>query len=179
MGARARGAPVRCASPEAPGAYTIALVRRSLVGLSLLGWLAGCGGAQPAEIREVGSPTVLSGRVVAARGPVVPQRGDACVVEVLRTDDAYYNCRIRVECGGDMVYGLADGGYNACHREGDEVVFARDRNGTRVDGDPRLYFDLTGGRVFVSDDAPDVELEIDVSGLPDGYDHPTRPPPDA
>ncbi|WP_236515298.1 hypothetical protein [Sandaracinus amylolyticus] len=152
--------------------------RASSIGLAM-SIAAGCGGAQSPDIREVGAPQVHQGRVVAARGPVVPQRGDACVVEVLRTDDAYYNCRIRVECGGDMVYGLADGGYNACYRQGEDLVFARDRNGTRVDGDPRLYFDLAGGRVFVSDDAPDVELEIDLSGLPQDYEGPSAPPPDA
>lgn len=140
----------------------------------------GCGGGAPRAIRVTGMPEVYDARVVAARGPIVPQRGDACTIELRRTDDRYYNCRIRVECGGDVVYGLADGGYNACYQRGSSFVFARDRNGTRVDGDPRLYFDLVGGRVFVSDDAPDVELEIDLSGLPSEYDGAgSRPPPDA
>lgn len=130
----------------------------------------GCGGAAPRAIRPLGAPQVYEARVAAARGPVYPQPGDDCRIEVRRTDDVYYNCRIRVECGGDVVYGLADGGYNACYERGTSFVFARDRNGTRVDGDPRLYFDVVGGRVFVSDDAPDIELEIDLSGMPRRYD---------
>jgi hypothetical protein len=138
-----------------------------------------CGGAPRAALRVVGEPRVLEGRVAAARGPVIPREGDACTVEIARMEDAYYNCRIRVECGGDVIYGLADGGYNACYLQGGEPVFARDRSGTRVDGDPRLYFDLPGGRVFVSDDAPDVELEIDLSGLPDEYGASRTPPPAA
>jgi hypothetical protein len=131
--------------------------------------LVGCGGAAPRSIREVGSAEVYDARVVAARGPLVPQRGDVCTIAVVRTDHTLYNCRIRIECGGDVVYGLADGGYNACYAQGARFVFARDRNGTRVDGDPRLYFDLVGGRVLVSDDAPDIELELDLSGLPERY----------
>lgn len=131
--------------------------------------VTGCGAARPRPIRELGQPEVYEARVVAARGPLVPQRGDPCTIEVIRTDDPLFNCRIRIVCNGDVVYGLADGGYNACYAQGARFVFARDRNGTRIDGDPRLYFDLVGGRVLISDDAPDVELELDLSGLPERY----------
>lgn len=149
---------------------------RALLPTSALAILvAGCGGAPPRTIRHVGSPDVYQARVIAARGPLIPQRGDVCVIEVRHTDDAFFNCRIRVECGGDVVYGLADGGYNACYVEDARFVFARDRNGTRVDGDPRLYFDVVGGRVYVSDDAPDVELEIDLAGTPEQYDEERAP----
>ena len=141
-----------------------------LLGIACALLATGCGGGTPRAIQVIGAPQIYEARVVAARGPVYPQIGDACRIEVLRTDDAHYNCRIHVECGGDVVYGLADGGYNACYARGTSFVFARDRNGTRVDGDPRLYFDVGGGRVFVSDDAPDVELEIDLSGVPGRYE---------
>ena len=130
----------------------------------------GCGGAQAAQsIQQTGATHLYDARVVAARGPLVPQTGDICTIEVLTTDHAFYNCRIRIECSGDVVYGLADSGYNACHVDGARPVFARDRNGTRVDGDPRLYFDVVGGRAYVSDDGPDVELELDLSGVPERY----------
>lgn len=141
--------------------------------------LAGCAAAGARAIRHVGSPDIYYARVIATRGPLIPQRGDACTIEVRHTDDAFYNCRIRVECGGDVVYGLADGGYNACYVEDARFVFARDRNGTRVDGDPRLYFDVTGGRVYVSDDAPDIEIEIDLAGTPAHYDEQGDPEPGA
>ncbi len=143
--------------------------------LVLLTAAPACGGASPRAIRHLGAPQVYQARVSAARGPVYPQPGDTCTIEVLRTDDPHFNCRIRVECGGDVVYGLADSGYNACYERGNSFVFARDRNGTRIDGDPRLYLDIVGGRVFVADDAPDIELEIDLSGAPQRYD---GPPPD-
>ena len=100
------------------------------------------------------------------------------MVEVRHTDGAVLNCRIRVLCGGDVVYGLADAGYNSCHAEGGRFVFARDRHGTRADGDPRMHFDLDSGRVVVSDDQPDVEVEVDLSEMPDGYAVP-RGMPDA
>jgi hypothetical protein len=142
--------------------------------------LAGCAGATPRarEIQEVGAPAVYDARVVASRGPLVPQRGDACRIEVIRTDHEVYTCRIVIECRGDVVYGLADGGYNVCYAQGERFVFARDRAGTRADGDPRLFFDLLGGQVRVTDDAPDVDLEIDVSGLPEQYQRGTAPDPD-
>jgi hypothetical protein len=143
-------------------------MRRAIAG-ALVVTALGCGGA-PARPIRLGAPEIYEARVLAARGPVLPRPGDACTVEIARTDDAYYNCRIRVECAGDMLYGLADSGYNACYAEGTQFVFARDRNGTRQDGDPRLYFDLAGGRVFVSDDSPDVEIEIDLSGVPERYE---------
>lgn len=151
-------------------------MRRSLlVGIAVA--LAGCaGGGATRSIRHVGTADVYHARVIEARGPLVPQRGDACTIEVHHTQDGFYNCRIRVECGGDVVYGLADGGYNACYVEDSHFVFARDRNGTRIDGDPRLYFDVVGGRVYVSDDGPDVELELDLAGTPAQYDGARQPP---
>jgi len=145
----------------------------SLLGIAVA--LAGCAGAGGRPLRHVGTADVYQARVIEARGPLVPQRGDACTVEVHHTEDGFYNCRIRVECSGDVVYGLADGGYNACYVEDSHFVFARDRNGTRVDGDPRLYFDVVGGRVYVSDDGPDVELELDLAGTPAQYDGAPQP----
>jgi hypothetical protein len=130
----------------------------------LFGLAPACGaGAPRAALEIVGPADVHEARVHATRGPAFPEEGDECTIEVHRTTDAYYNCRIRVECRGDIVYGLADGGYNTCHSRGARFVFARDRNGTRADGDPRLYFDLVGGRVFIADDVPDIEIDIQIT----------------
>ena len=120
-----------------------------------------CGGGLR-EVEPVGEPTTYVGQVIAARGPTVAQVGDRCEVEVQATDGSYLNCRIRIRCGEDRVYGLSGAGYNHCRRESEVFVFAHDHRGTRADGDPRVYFDLEVGRVIVSDDAPDVEVLIDL-----------------
>jgi hypothetical protein len=136
--------------------------------LSLLLLGAACGGP-PAHLEVLGEPMTYSGRVVAARGPTMARTGDTCRVEVQRADGRYLNCRIRVRCSDDWVYGLADAGYNHCRREGARLTFAQDSRGTRGDGDPRLFFDLDAGRVIVSDDEPDVEVLVDLVAGPAGY----------
>lgn len=131
-------------------------------------WLAGCG-ATPRLVEPIGEPTVYMGRVVAARGPTMARDGGRCMVEVQRADGAYLNCRIRIRCNDDLVYGLSGAGFNNCRQEGPAFVFAHDHNGTRRDGDPRMFFDLHSGRIIISDDDPDVEVLVDLVHRPDGY----------
>ena len=126
-------------------------------------------GAAPPMVEPVGEPTVYPARVVAARGPTMARVGGRCSVEVQRADGAYLNCRIRVRCNGDLVYGLSGAGFNDCRRDGDLLVFAHDSSGTRRDGDPRMFFDLRAGRVIISDDDPDVEVLVDLMTRPVGY----------
>lgn len=114
------------------------------------------------QVVPVGRPTTLSGRVAASRGPTLAQTGDDCVIELHRTDGSFLNCRIRVRCSGDAIYGLAGAGFNRCREEGNRFVFAQDHNGTRVDGDPRMVFDRQAGRIIVADDDPDVEVLVDL-----------------
>ena len=45
--------------------------------------------------------------------------GGRCSVEVQRADGAYLNCRIRIRCNDDLVYGLSGAGFNNCRREGE------------------------------------------------------------
>ncbi|HEY8429156.1 MAG TPA: hypothetical protein VIL20_12305 [Sandaracinaceae bacterium] len=136
--------------------------------------LAGC--SQPLrEVQPTGEPVLYRGRVVAARGPTIPRAGDICTVEVVATDGVFLNCRIRVRCQDDLVYGLSGAGYNNCRRDGDRFVFAHDSRGTRGDGDPRMFFDLEAGRVIVSDDDPDVEVLVDLMTRPEGYEELDEP----
>ena len=132
-------------------------------------WLVvGCGAAVQA-VEPVGEPTHYRGRGVAARGPTMARDGSTCSVEVQPADGAFLNCRIRVRCDGDLVYGLSGAGFNNCRRDGDLFVFAHDHSGTRRDGDPRMFFDLMAGRVIISDDDPDVEVLVDLMTSPEGY----------
>jgi hypothetical protein len=143
-------------------------MRPLLVLVALLS-VAGCGGAM-VDVQPIGTPTVYGGRVVAARGPTMARTNDTCSVEVRETDGGYLNCRIRIRCSGDLVYGLTGAGYNNCRRTDERFTFAHDTSGTRRDGDPRMFFDLEAGRVIISDDDPDVEVLVDLMRNPPGYE---------
>lgn len=130
--------------------------------------LTACG-APLASVQEVGEPVVYRGRVITARGPTMARTGGTCSVEVVRADGTYLNCRIRIRCNRDLIYGLSGAGYNNCRRRGERLVFAHDSNGTRRDGDPRMFFDLESGRIIVSDDDPDVEVLVDLMTSTPGY----------
>lgn len=151
---------------EPAGMLRTMLVRARPFVLALA--LTGCA-APLAQVEVIGEPIVYRGKVVTARGPTMARTGDTCTVEVSRADGGYLNCRIRVRCSDDLVYGLSGAGYNNCRRDGDRLVFAHDSNGTRRDGDPRMFFDLESGRVIVSDDDPDVEVLVDLMMRPEGY----------
>jgi len=146
---------------------------RSLPTLALAAALSACGAARP-PVQSVGEPTVYPGRVVVSRGPTMARGGDLCGVEVSEADGAFLNCRIRIRCSGDLVYGLSGAGFNHCRREGSRFVFAHDHEGTRRDGDPRMFFDLHAGRIIISDDDPDVEVLVDLMNRPTGYTRATR-----
>jgi len=139
-----------------------------IAALALAFALGACGAAPPV-VEPIGEPTVYPGRVVVARGPTMAQDGGSCSVEVREADGAFLNCRIRIRCNGDLVYGLSGAGFNNCRRDGELFVFAHDHNGTRRDGDPRMFFDLRAGRIIISDDDPDVEVLVDLMSRPTGY----------
>lgn len=142
--------------------------------LALVIGLCACGASLPA-VQPIGEPVVYRGRVLTARGPTMARTGETCSVEVARVDGGYLNCRIRIRCSGDLVYGLSGAGYNNCRQDGQELVFAHDSNGTRRDGDPRMFFDLESGRIIISDDDPDVEVLVDLMRRPEGYDREAEP----
>ena len=144
------------------------------IALLALSLLASCGGAAR-TVRPVGQASEYHGRVVAARGPTMARTGDTCTIEVVSTDSSILNCRIRVRCSGDTVYGVGDGGYNDCRQSGERFIFANDHDGTRRDGDPRMYFDLEAGRIIVSDDDPDEEVLVDLMAHPRGYERASLP----
>jgi uncharacterized membrane protein len=118
-----------------------------------------CAGAAPG-IELVGDRTQYEGIVTHAHGTIA-RVGETCSVSVQRTTHAAYNCRVTIRCGDELMYGLADSGYNEC-RGGARTDFvgAEDRYPTRADGDPRMMLDLMSGRAIVADDNPDLRLLI-------------------
>lgn len=124
-----------------------------------LGFAWGCAGAPPG-IDLIGERTSYEGIVTHTHGTVA-RVGEMCSVTVQRTTHSAYNCRVTIRCGNELVYGLADSGYNEC-RGGARTDFvgAEDRYPTRADGDPRMMLDLTNGRAIVADENPDLRLMI-------------------
>jgi hypothetical protein len=153
------------------------LEARLLVALVSVHAFTACGGPELVAVADYGGAVLHHGSVVAARGPTMAHEGDVCELEVTRADGEYLNCRIRVRCHGDTVYGLDGAGYNRCRVEGDELIFAHDTTGTRSDGDPRLFFDLRTRRVIISDDEPDEEILVDLLVPPPSYARAAPPPP--
>jgi hypothetical protein len=72
------------------------------------------------------------------------------------------NCRIRVVCGAEIIYGRDTGrsryGFAQCQARtgpaGQQVLEAHDANPTGVEGDPRMDIDTGAGQIVVSDDGP-------------------------
>lgn len=138
-----------------------------------------CGGSsQVTRIQAIGSATEYEGWVTAVRGPSSIRAGERCMMRVQRTDHDWYNCRVRVRCGGELVYGFADSGYMRCTRgTRDAFVAGQDDRDTRSDGDPQVTFDLRERELHVADRDPHLELRVSlVDQLPPPIDVPEPPP---
>lgn len=149
--------------------------------LALLVALSGawaCGGSQSSvRHREVGEASVYRGTVVRVSGSAPEEVGTRCRLEVSPVEGPVFDCRVRVLCGEEIIYGLPEAGFNQCRSEEGTLVAARDGGGTRRDGDPKMEFDLEVGRVVISDRDPDMEMVIALShrGPPSGM-VPEAPP---
>ena len=141
--------------------------------------LVGCGSASveagPTH-DPIGEPVVRRAVVVRSVGSAPAHVGDDCSLELTRVTGDYFNCRIRVSCRGEVLYGLPGAGYNRCRMEGEDVRAAQDRSGTRRDGDPKMVLDLDQGQVIVSDRDPDMELVLAVESARPGGTGPAVPP---
>ena len=129
-----------------------------------LGVALGCSSGPRAEPTHeaIGEPVIRRAIVVRSLGSTPAEEGDDCQLEVTRVTGDYFNCRIRVSCRGEVLYGLPGAGYNRCRLEDGDVRAARDQSGTRRDGDPKLDLDFDEGRVVVSDRDPDMQLVLAV-----------------
>ncbi len=123
---------------------------------------AGCGSAA-VPIAIVGPPVVHQGIVTEALGSAIVDVGDACSVVIEKTNDPLYNCRVRIRCGEEILYGLPGSGYNRCDESAGRLVAARDGYRTRADGDPSMTLDLVARRVVVTDTAPDFRVTVSIA----------------
>lgn len=128
---------------------------------------SGMGGTPPpVPGPSVGPPVedqTRTGAVASVNGPAPASVGDQCVIQLEHaTTSNGLNCRIRVTCGGGIIYGR-DGdtlryGYNQCvvtgPPGGPAVIEAHDRGYSTEDGDPRIDFQSASGQLTVTDQQP-------------------------
>ncbi|MBT3221291.1 MAG: hypothetical protein HN348_19590 [Proteobacteria bacterium] len=105
---------------------------------------------------------VGTAKKVTGQAPV--SAGDSCRVRV-HVDPDYpnvtYNCRVEVDCGGQMLYGATPTtGYVFCNVLSGSPILARDEEGTGESVDPMLHLDLNAREVWVRDDDKGSTYEI-------------------
>jgi hypothetical protein len=144
-----------------PGIYYI-LVRPFSSGtghytLSVMG-APGVGGGSHVPPAGGGPQLTLStrpGLVSGTSGAAPVQAGNQCSVEIGPAgSDSVFNCRIRVTCGTQMIYGAGTSGYNHCvisTSAGAQVIEAHDTGVSTADGDPRMDIQTASGLITVSD----------------------------
>lgn len=93
---------------------------------------------------------VRTGTVTKVEGAPPAGAGAACTVDVSPASSGPSNCRVRVRCGGKLLYGDGQSGYNQCTLKNGRV--GRLVDGKTTDGDPALDMDLAENTVIVSDD---------------------------
>lgn len=96
--------------------------------------------------------TEREGSVAAVSGETKLTTGAECSVDVrparLHGD---INCKVRVRCGGELIYGGSGAGFARCEVQDGALVSASDTGSSLSDGDPVLKLDLAAGSAVVSD----------------------------
>jgi hypothetical protein len=127
-----------------------------------------CSGRERWACDWLADPTVLgpplqplSYRAVATaiEGDAPIGQGAECRVLVAPAYVCGFNCRVRVRCGQELLYGEGAMGYNACRVTqlvgAPPSIEAHDGATTPADGDPRIDLWTSAGRVTVGDEGDD------------------------
>lgn len=86
-------------------------------------------------------------------GPEVPSAGCELVARP-KPAAGHLNCRIRLRCGENFLYGAGNSGFNECAFEDGLVVAANDEGLTRDDTDPIMLLRRDEGYVKLEDSTP-------------------------
>lgn len=121
---------------------------------------------EPASLERTGEPlidpenrrerftenVVRTGTITKVEGTPPLPAGAACTVDVSPAASGQSNCRVRVRCGGKLLYGDGQSGYNQCTSKEGRVGRLVDERTSADDGDPALGMDLSENTVVVSED---------------------------
>jgi hypothetical protein len=99
------------------------------------------------------TPLAVRGRVVSSHAADAGIAiGAPCIVALRPAyDTPDWNCRARVECGGEVLYGTGASGFARCDSDAGSAVRATDPLDSTRDRDPVLDVDLAAGRARVTD----------------------------
>ena len=78
-----------------------------------------------------------------------------------------YNCRVLVSCGGDLLYGARNTGYNACTIADQTFDVVNDEGTTAVNADPILHLERAERRMTVADGDASERWELQFRLEPD------------
>jgi hypothetical protein len=126
---------------------------------------------QPNDQPQVIPTQLRSGVASLVTGPAPVAAQTPCDVLVTPAESGRLNCRIRVTCGGAIIYGRDAGGtsygFAECVLSSDygrpPVIRAQDAMTTPADGDPRVDLDTSLGQVTVIDDGASGPWAVTVS----------------
>lgn len=125
-------------------------------------------GAAESQFGIPGPFTTFQGVVTEAYGPAPAYVGTPCTVTT-EPSSGTYNCRIRVTCGGQMLYGSGSSGYNQCQIRATigsmPTMEIHDRGPSYSDGDPLLDAYLPAGPVSISDRMGPVTWRVSIGNL--------------
>lgn len=85
--------------------------------------------------------------VVTTSDSAAAPAGAFCVLSIVTVPHRSYNCRVRIECGGNVTYGDGTSGLNTCRAEQDGVLTVHDPRDD--DGDPALSLLVRGNGASV------------------------------
>ncbi len=111
-----------------------------LVGGGAIAWIA----------KTYVNPETLRGHVAERYGPAPTEMGEACSILV---EPAYvpYNGSLRIDCGGQRIYGYDSFGQIRCTTIDRVAVRCVDDEPMSQDGDPSVRFDKNTRRLVIED----------------------------
>lgn len=103
------------------------------------------------RVERFAEAIVRTGTVLEAEAGAPVRAGAACTVDVSPASSGQLNCRVRVRCGGALLYGKESSGYNKCAMNGGRLARLTDERSSAEDGDPALDVDLPENTVILSE----------------------------
>jgi serine/threonine protein kinase len=88
---------------------------------------------------------------VKSKTGIAPFTTETCALRLAPARSGQLNCRVRLWCGNNVVYGAGTSGYDQCTIAAREVTGFVDPNPTPKDGDPELAVDLAAGTATLGD----------------------------